>query len=177
MTQAKQNSKYDPFFANSMERPAIAEAFHKHYLVRRIRQETHLDTLTRLDRVSTNTELEQRRGDIAYTAKMKAKEAALFTCSEHQSDADIMILPRFLGYILGVLIPLGILSVFLQCGWIGIGGLFPIVNEKVYNQRHLFVFSEVRGILEFALRFHLIDCTQISDKQFLKTGHCAPMRA
>ena len=31
------------------------------------------------------------------------------------------------------------------------------------------------GSQELALRFHLIDLTQISDAELLKHGHCAPM--
>ena len=172
MTQAK--SKYDPFFSRSMEHTPIAQAFFNQHLPKHIRQLVDLDTLVRVDRINTNQKLEQRRRDIAYEAKMEGKHRIL-ACAEHQSEPDRMMLVRLLHYSADGL------SLYFEAG----KELPIVINIVLYhgevapyphkNTLKAYYCYPQWGSDELALRIYIVDCTQISDEEFLKHGHCAPM--
>ena len=167
-------SKYDPFFSRSMEHRPIAQAFFSQHLPKHIRQLVDLDTLVRVDRTNTNEKLAKRHRDIAYEAPMQG-EIALLACAEHQSQPDIMMPVRFLHYGADGITPylkehkkIPIVVQFLFYN--GEPSPYPYPNTLQAYYGH-----PEWGSQELALRFYLIDATQISDEELLKHGHCAPM--
>ena len=171
---AQEKSKYDPFFSRSMEHRPIAQAFFGQHLLKHTPQPVELDTLMRIDRTNTNNQLEQRRRDIAYKAQMQGG-SDLLACAEHQGREDITMPTRFLTYNAGDLhdylkthrkLPLLINFLFYH----GRQSPYPY-----HNTLQAYYDYPEWGSQELALRFHVIDATQISDEEFLKHGHCAPM--
>ena len=167
-------SKYDPFFSRSMEHTPIAQTFFSQHLPQHIRHLVDLDTFVRVDRTNTNQKLEQRRRDIAYEAKMEGKHRIL-ACAEHQSEPDRMMLVRLLHYSADGISP-----------YFEAGKELPIlINIVLYhgevapyphkNTLKAYYGYPQWGSDELALRFYIVDCTQISDEELLKHGHCAPM--
>lgn len=173
-TTPQKQSKYDPFFSRSMEHPLIAQAFFMQHLPTHLRQAIDEDTFMRFDRTNTNVQLEQRRRDIAYKAQMEGN-AKIIACVEHQGRPDSTMLARFLHYsadnIAACLqedqaIPLIIQFLFYN----GSKALYPYPTTLQNHYSH-----PEWSIQELSLRFHLVDATQISDEEFIKHGHCAPM--
>ena len=174
MPQSKPQSKYDPFFSRSMEHLPIAQAFFAQHLPPHLHEHTDLDTLIRFDRTNTNVQLAQRCRDIAYKAQMQGG-ATLLLCAEHQSEEDITMPVRFLGYNAGDLY-----------GYIKKHKKLPVVLNFLFyhgpqspyphhDTLQAYYDHPAWGSQELTLRFHVIDATQISDQEFLKHGHCAPM--
>ena len=167
-------SKYDPFFSRSMEHPHIARTLFKQALPEHLLQPADLDTLVRMDRTNTDKKLAQRRRDIVYKAQME-DEIALLIGAEHQSQPDIMMPVRFLYYGVEDIAPylkahkrIPQLVQLLFYNGTQAPYPYPTTLQDYYGQPK-------RGAQELALRFYLIDATQISDQAFLKYGHCAPM--
>ena len=167
-------SKYDPFFSRSMEHTPIAQAFFKQHLPQHLRQPTDLDTLVRIDRTNTDERLAKRHRDIAYEAQMQG-EIALLLCAEHQSQPDIMMPVRLLYYGADSIAPylkehqrIPHLVQLLFYNGQQVPYPYPTTLQAHYGHPE-------RGSQELALRFYLIDATQISDQAFLQHGHCAPM--
>ena len=167
-------SQYDPFFSRSMELPLVARAFFRQYLPAYTQPLSDFSTLARIDRTNTSADLKKRHRDIAYEMMMKGG-SKLLACVEQQSQPDIAIPARFLVYSGNNLdyelkkhqkIPLLINLLFYN----GEVSPYPYLNtlQAYYD-------DPAAGIQELALRFHLIDVTQISDQELLQHGHCAPM--
>ena len=162
------------FFSRSMEHLPIAQAFFSQHLPQHIGQLLDLDSFVRPDRTNTNQKLEQRRRDIAYEGQMEG-EIALLACAEHQSQPDIMMPVRLLHYGADGMTPYlkehKKISLLIQMLFYnGEPSPYPYPNTLQAYYGH-----PEWGSQELALRFYLIDATQISDEAFLKHGHCAPM--
>lgn len=173
-SKSKPQSKYDPFFSRSMEHLPIAQAFFAQHLPPHLHEPADLDTLIRFDRTNTNVQLAQRCRDIAYKAQMQGG-ATLLLCAEHQSEEDITMPVRFLGYNAGDLydyikkhkkLPVVINFLFYH----GYQAPYPHHDTLQAYYDH-----PAWGSQELTLRLHVIDATQISDQELLKHGHCAPM--
>ena len=94
---------------------------------------------------------------------------------EHQSNPDIIMLARFLHYSADSITPylreqkeIPLLIQLLL--YHGETSPYPYHNTLQAYYKH-----PEWGSQELSLRFYLIDLTQISDKELLKHGHCAPM--
>ncbi len=166
-------SKFDRFFSESMEHLPIARAFFKQHLPVYVLALIDLDTLRRLDRTKTHEKLDQRRRDIVYVVKMKDGRLLLF-CVEHQSSADLTMPLRFMHYnadtLVAYLKKYKEIPLIINCLFYHGPRPYPHHNtlQAYYSQPEL-------GVNELTLRFHLADCTQIRDQEFLRHGHCAPM--
>ena len=167
-------SKYDPFFSRSLEHKPIAQAFFKQHLPKHISPSVDFDTLRRVDRTSTNEKLEKRYKDMAYEAQMEGKQRIL-ACAEHQSRPDRMMLVRLLHYSADSLAPYFeaeeeipiVVNVMLYHG--------EVAPYPYHNTLKAYYGHPQWGSDELNARFYIVDCTHISDEEFLQHGHCAPM--
>ena len=167
-------SKYDLFFSKSMEQPSIAKAFFAQHIPSHIKPVVDLETCTRVDRTNTDDKLKQRHRDIVYKAEMEEKKT-LFLCTEHQSQEDLTMPIRFLYYNADLIGP------YFQAH----KKLPLVINFLLYNGKkspyphaselHEYYEYPQWGRQELALRFHVIDCNQLSDRDILTHGYCAPM--
>lgn len=153
--------------------PIAQDLFWHHYLAHTDPKEP-VNTLTRVDRINTNASLEKRHRDIAYEVRMQGGRKRLM-CVEHQSEPDVTIAARFLRY-----------SADNLEHHLGEHQAIPsLINMLLYNGEkspypyhntlQAYYDNPQEGTQELALRFHLIDLTQISDEKLLTHGHCAPM--
>ena len=145
----------------------------KRHLPKSLRKLVDLETLRRNDRVNTNPNVKTHRGDISYKVDFKTG-GTLIIHLEHQSTPDILMPFRFLQYAAD-----NILAYFRKHKktpmiiqfllYHGAQSPYPYQTslEDYYS------FYPEWSKKELTLRFHLIDLTQLSDKEILKHGHCA----
>jgi predicted transposase YdaD len=92
--------KHDPFFALSLEIPAIAHAFFKQHVPKYVTELINLETLVRVDRKNTDNDLKQRERDIIYKTTLLHQTGTVFLSCEHQSQEQRRIPLRLIRYYL-----------------------------------------------------------------------------
>ena len=164
---------FDAFFSVSVEQPAIFKSFLKQHLPKSLLKLVDLETLRRNDRVNTNPNVKTHRGDSSYNVDFRTG-GTLITHLEHQSTPDILMPFRFLQYagdnILAYFRKHKKTPVILQfLLYHGEQSPYPYQTSL----QGYYSFYPEWGKKQLTLRFHLIDLTQLSDKEILKHGHCA----
>lgn len=167
-------SKHDSFFCRSIENPAIAKAFIKQHLPSYLEKQIDWGNLYRIDRSNTDFMLKKLHRDIIYRAPMLQGEDIIFGL-EHQSKDDPMMTIRYLRY------DSNVLEAYMKEGH----DKWPlIINFLVYNSpKAPSYLSEPIGYYKHKsdgkeylhLFFYLINLMQISDKEILTHGICAPL--
>ena len=164
---------FDAFFSVSVEQPAIFKSFLKQYLPKSLLKLVDLETLSRNDRVNTNPNLKTHRGDSSYNVDFRTG-GTLITHLEHQSTPDILMPFRFLEYAVD-----NILAYFRKHKKTPVILQFLLYHgeQSPYpyqtSLQGYYSFYPEWGKKQLTLRFHLVDLTQLSDKEILKHGHCA----
>ena len=173
---AKKKAQYptfDPFVSLSLEQFPIFKSIIKQHIPKYLKKLLDLETLRRNDRVNTNPKVKTNRGDISYKVDFKTG-GTLIIHLEHQSTPDILMPFRFLQYAAD-----NILAYFRKhkkTPWIIQLLLYHGKKSPYPYQTSLqdyYSFYPDWGKKELTLRFHLIDLTQLSDKEILKHGDCA----
>ena len=167
--------KHDPFFSRSLENPFIAKDFFKHHVPTQLKAYVNWKALARIDRSNTDAALKKLHRDMIY--KITIEEGKdIIIAAEHQSKEDPMMPIRYLRYdanILEAYVKKGhtkwplIINLLLYNGNIS---PYPYSSEPLGYYRHT-----IEGKEQLYLFFYLLDLTQISDKELLTHGLCAPM--
>ena len=164
---------HDPFVSLSLEQPIIFQSLLKHHMPKGLLKLLDLKTLRRNDRVNTNSKVKTHRGDSSYKVDFKTG-GTLIIHLEHQSTPDILMPFRFLQYAFDNMIayfrkhkktPMIIQFLLYH------GKKSPYPYQTTLQDYYSFYPEWSKQ--ELTLRFHLIDLTQLSDKEILKHGHCA----
>ena len=166
---------HDPFVSLSLEKPIIFQSLLKHHMPKALLKLIDLKTLRRNDRVNTNSKVKTHRGDSSYKVDFKTG-GTLIIHLEHQSTPDILMPFRFLQYAAGHL--LAYFQIHKKTPMI-----FPFLlyhgEQSPYpyqtSLQDYYSFYPDWAKRALTLRFHLIDLTQLSDKEILKHGYCAPL--
>jgi predicted transposase/invertase (TIGR01784 family) len=170
--------KHDPFFSSSLEITAIASAFFKHHLSavsKQLPEQVDLENMVRVDRKNTQTELTQLERDIIYKTTLNKTDTIFLTC-EHQSQEQRHIPLRLLGYYLDTVkmhldagnLKWPIITTFLF--YHGLQSPYPYsVDLTDYYE------NPILGSQQLLFQFYVIDITQISDKDIITHGICAPV--
>jgi predicted transposase/invertase (TIGR01784 family) len=170
--------KHDALFSTSLEIPAIAHAFFKHYvsvISKQLPGQINLENLTRVDRKNTRDELTQLERDIIYKSTLNKTGTIFLTC-EHQSQAQQHMPLRLLGYYLDTV------KMHLDAGNIKwpsiISFLFyhGLKSPYPYSAELTDYYEDpILGNQQLSFRFYIIDITQTSDKEIITHGICAPV--
>ena len=165
-------TKNDSLFKRSLEHTPIAQAFFHQHLPEHLKPLADLDKLQRVDRTSTDDQLQQRHRDISYEAPLE-KHHTLLVCVEHQGKPELTMLIRLLRYDADGLEayvkshqkwPVIVNIVFTQAPvW-----PYPSTTQEAYEQPTL-------GVQELSIRYHLVQIQNWSDQEVLRHGLCAPM--
>jgi predicted transposase/invertase (TIGR01784 family) len=168
-------SKHDPFVSKSLEHPAIAMAFLKQGLPDYLKGHIILKNLDRIDRTNTDVALKKHHQDIVYRVPTN-KQIDVIVSVEHQSKADSTMVVRILRYNLHVL------EAYTKKGYSKWPLIIPIL---LYNGRKRpypypcetsdYYGNSEWGKKEMYYRFYLLDLSQLSDKEILDHGICAPL--
>lgn len=171
----RKQPKHDSFFSGSLELIPIALAFFKQHIPGHLQQIVESQTITRIDRKNTDAKLKQRLRDIIYQTSLYPNGTCYCTV-EHQSQPKFDMPLRLLQY------QLDTIRIHRQAGnksWPMVVSLlfyhgkttpypYPCRSTDYYEYPH---WSDQ----QLYFQFHLIDITQISDKEILAHGICAPM--
>jgi predicted transposase/invertase (TIGR01784 family) len=167
--------KHDPFFSDSMEYLPIARDFFKQHIPPLLVPSIDLSTLERADRKNTDRKLKQRQRDIIYRAILGATNPCFLSC-EHQSQERWDMPLRLLQYYLDTL------SMYMKAGnrdWPLIISILFYHGEKSpyphYSESTYYYKEPNLGDQQLYYRFYVVDSTQISDKEIITHGLCAPM--
>ena len=164
---------FDAFVSASLEQMPIFKSLIKHHLPKHLLKLIDLKTLRRNDRVNTNPKVKKHRGDISYKVDFKTG-GTLIIHLEHQSTPDILMPFRFLQYAAD-----NILAYFRKHKKTPMIIQFLLYHGKKSPYPYQTTLQDYYSFYpewskqELTLRFHLIDLTQLSDKEILKHGHCA----
>jgi predicted transposase/invertase (TIGR01784 family) len=167
--------KHDPFVSRSLEFPSIAKSFLSEHTPTHLKKYINWEALARIDRSNTDTKLKKLHRDILYKTSLKEDRDIIWEI-EHQSKPDPIMPIRYLRY------DANILETYIKKGhtkWPLIINLllyngntspYPYSSETLGYYRHT-----IEGKEQLYLFFYLLDLTQISDKELLTHGLCAPM--